>query len=102
MTNWKNQVTPILGEVDVLVFARENGGITDYTGAVFTTLSDTGFQYFVDDGEKPTVTINTSFVRQTRIMVTGMNMQWHPTWFTQYFDCNAVLDIAVRGSVPNS
>ena len=86
----------------MLVFARENGGITDYTGAVFTTLSDTGFQYFVDDGEKPTVTINTSFVRQTRIMVTGMNMQWHPTWFTQYFDCNAVLDIAVRGSVPNS
>lgn len=102
MTNWKNQVTPILGEVDVLVFARENGGITDYTGAVFTALSDTGFQYFVDDGEKPSVTINTSYVRQTRIMVTGMNMQWHPTWFTQYFDCNAVLDIAVRGSVPNS
>lgn len=102
MTNWKNQVTPILGEVDVLVFARENGGINDYTGAVFTALSDTGFQYFVDDGEKPAVTINTSYVRQTRIMVTGMNMQWHPTWFTQYFDCNAVLDIAVRGSVPNS
>ena len=102
MTNWKNQVTPILGEVDVLVFARENGGINDYTGAVFTALSDTGFQYFVDDGEKPSVTINTSYVRQTRIMVTGMNMQWHPTWFTQYFDCNAVLDIAVRGSVPNS
>ena len=102
MTNWTNQVTPILGEVDVLVFARENGGINDYTGAVFTALSDTGFQYFVDDGEKPSVTINTSYVRQTRIMVTGMNMQWHPTWFTQYFDCNAVLDIAVRGSVPNS
>ncbi len=102
MTNWKNQVTPILGEVDVLVFARENGGINDYTGAVFTALSDTGFQYFVDDGEKPSVTINTSYVRQTRLMVTGMNMQWHQTWFTQYFDCNAVLDIAVRGSVPNS
>ena len=102
MTNWKNQVTPILGEVDVLVFARENGGINDYTGAVFTALSDTGFQYFVDDGEKPSVTINTSYVRQTRIMVTGMNMQWHPTWFTQYFDCNAVLDISVRGNVPNS
>lgn len=102
MTNWKNQVTPILGEVDVLVFARENGGINDYTGAVFTALSDTGFQYFVDDGEKPSVTINTSYVRQTRLMVTGMNMQWHPTWFTQYFDCNAVLDTAVRGSVPNS
>ena len=102
MTNWKNQVTPILGEVDVLVFARENGGINDYTGAVFTALSDTGFQYFVDDGEKPAVTINTSYVRQTRLMVTGMNMQWHPTWFTQYFDCNAVLDTTVRGSVPNS
>lgn len=102
MTNWKNQVTPILGEVDVLVFARENGGINDYTGAVFTALSDTGFQYFVDDGEKPSVTINTSYIRQTRLMVTGMNMQWHPTWFTQYFDCNAVLDTAVRGSVPNS
>lgn len=102
MTNWKSQITPILGEVDVLVFARENGGIGDYTGAVFNTLSDTGFQYFVDDGEKPAVTINTSYVRQTRLMVTGMNMQWHPTWFTQYFDCNAVLDISVRGNVPNS
>ena len=102
MTNWKNQVTPILGDVDVLVFAREDGGINDYTGAVFTALSDTGFQYFVDDGEKPSVTINTSYIRQTRLMVTGMNMQWHPTWFTQYFDCNAVLDTAVRGSVPNS
>lgn len=102
MTNWKNQVTPILGETQVLVFARENGGISDYTGAVFSTLSDTGFQYFVDDGEKPMVKINTTYVRQTRIMVTGMNMQWHPTWFTQYFDCNAVLDLATRGNVPNS
>ena len=102
MTNWKNQVTPVLGEVDVMVFARENGGINDYTGAVFTSLSDTGFQYFVDDGEKPSVTINTSYVRQTRIMVTGMNMQWHQSWFTQYFDCNTVLDISVRGNVPNS
>ena len=34
-------------------------------------------------------------------MVTGNAMAWHNNLFTNYFDCNVVLDVANRGNVPN-
>ena len=34
-------------------------------------------------------------------MVTRNAMAWHNNLFTNYFDCNVVLDVANRGNVPN-
>jgi len=103
MRNWTNYVMPAFGDIKVkiMVFAREHG-ITDYSGAGFTAMSDAGFRIFVDQAEKPSVdTGNSSYVKQNRLMVTGKNMAWHTSMFTGLFDCNVVMDTALRGNVPN-
>ena len=98
--NWNNQITPVLGEVDVMVFARASD-IDDYSGNKFNVLYDAGFRYFVGNATAPKADVNSTFVRQSRLMVTGNAMGWSPSTFTNYFDCNAVLDMSSRGNIPN-
>lgn len=104
MRNWTNYVTPAFGDVQVkvMVYAKEHG-IGDYSGAGFTAMYDAGFRIFVDQAEKPSVDAgNSSYIKQNRLMVTGKNMAWHSSMFTGLFDCNVVMDLAIRGgSVPN-
>ena len=102
LQNWTQQITPVLGEVDTLVFARTSN-ISDY-GAGSTTLNllkTTGFRFFVSNGTQPWAEINTTYVRQNRLMVTGQNMAHYKDQFTGIFDCAAVLDVNTRGNVPN-
>ena len=101
MSSWTSQVTPVLGEVDTIVFARESD-IGDYTGGKFDVLYNTGFRFFVKNTENPQTEITTTFVRQGRLMVTGNAMAWKSNLFTNLFDPNVVLDLTARGgSVPN-
>ena len=101
INNWKNQIVPIIGDVDVIVYARESD-IPDYSGNVFKVLYNAGFRYFVRHTVKEPVTeVNTTYVRQSRLMVTGMNMFWYPERFTGMFDTNLVLE-SVRGDVPKN
>lgn len=101
MQNWTSQCTPILGDVDVMVFAR-NSDIDAYSGTSFNVLYDTGFRFFLNNGTSPRVDINTTFVKQTRLMVTGESMAWYSNQFMSYFDSNMVLDLSSRGNVPRS
>lgn len=101
MANWTSQVTPVLGAVDTIVFARESD-LGDYTGNKFEILYNAGFRIFVKNGDAPYAEVNTSFVKQTRLMVTGNTMAWKSTMFTNLnlFDPNLVLN-SERGNVPN-
>lgn len=94
------QAVPVLGNVDTIVYARavDTG---DYSGNKFQVLYDAGYRYFVGYGNEMKTDIQISYVHQTRLMVTGNAMAWHSSDFNSYFDCNVVLDIANRGSVPN-
>jgi len=96
---WQTQTVPIVGDVDIIVFARTTD-IDDYSGAKFKVLHDTGFRVFVNNGNTPYAEVNTNYVRQTRLMVTGNAMGWYSNRFTTYFDCNLVLDSS-RGNIPN-
>ena len=98
---WAQKITPVIGNVDVLVFAK-NSNITDYNGQAFKAIYSAGFRYFVAHGSEPYAEVNTGFVRQNRIMVTGENMVWYSDYFTKdsIFDPNTVVDLATRGSVP--
>ncbi len=100
LTSWANQITPVVGEVDTLIFARTSS-INDYNGTLFNVLYTSGFRYFVSNGSKPWAEVNTKYVRQNRLMVGGNAMQWHTDWFTGIFDCAAVLSVFSRGSAPN-
>ncbi len=101
MNLWAAQIFPVLGQVDTLVYARESD-IGDYSGAKFTVLYDAGIRYFIKNGETPYAEINNTYVRQTRLMVTGRNMQHKASMFTTLglFDPITVLDPS-RGNVPN-
>ena len=96
---WQSQTVPVVGDVDVIVFARGTD-IDDYSGAKFQVLQDAGFGIMVNSGTAPFAEVNPSFVRQTRLMVTGNAMGWYSNRFAGYFDCNLVLD-STRGNIPN-
>lgn len=100
LQDWTSQITPVIGEADVMVFARTSD-IGDYSGAKFGVLCDFGFRYFISHGSAPSAEVNSSFVRQSRLMVTGENMVWHSDQFAEYFDSTAVLN-DLRGNVPKS
>ena len=101
MQQWTAQITPILGEVDTLVFARTSD-IGDYSGPKFEMLTSCGIRYFIKHGEDPYAEVNNTYVRQTRLMVTGNSLAWKASMFTDdgLFDPITVLDPA-RGNVPN-
>lgn len=101
MQQWTQQITPVLGNVNTIVFARASD-IQDYTGNAFQVLYTSGFRYFVAySAQQPWAEINTNYVRQKRLMVTGNSMAWYPTQFNGMFDCAAILDVNTRGNVPN-
>lgn len=97
--NWNDQIVPILGQVDTIVFARASD-IEAYSGTSFDVLYNDGLRFFLNSGSSPRVDVNTTFIRQTRLMVTGESMAWYSSQFSNYFDCNIVLDLAARGSTP--
>ncbi len=100
LQQWTQQITPVIGQVDTLVFARISN-ISDYSGPLFSVLHTTGFRYFVSNNTQPWAEVNSTYVRQNRLMVTGQNMQHYPNQFTGIFDCAAILDVNTRGNVPN-
>ena len=103
LTKWASEITTIIGPVKVFVFAQQ-GNLTDYTGSSFDVMYKAGFRYYIANAtgtSNATTTINQTYVRQNRLMVTGNSMAWNPSWFTGMFNCSAVLDSAVRGDVPN-
>jgi len=102
LTKWNDQITPILGQVDTIVFAKESD-IGDYTGPKFNVLFTSGFRYMITDGDQPYAEVNNTYVRQTRLMVTGNTMAWKSAQFTNLslFDPNIVLDMVSRKQVPN-
>ena len=101
MASWASQITPVLGEVDTIVFARESD-IGDYSGPKFTTLYQSGMRFFIKSAAEPYAEIAGTYVRQSRLMVTGNTMAWKASMFTDdgLFDPITVLDPA-RGNVPN-
>lgn len=102
LTLWNDQITPILGQVDTIVFAKESD-IGDYSGPKFNVLYTSGFRYLVTDSDQPYAEVNNTYVRQSRLMVTGNTMAWKSAQFTNLslFDPNIVLDMTNRKQVPN-
>lgn len=103
LTAWFNEVTPIIGQVDTLVYAQLADITTDhtYSGEKYETLQNLGFRYysgFCTEGT-PWATITAQYVRQGRIMVTGANLAHHADWFTNLFDPSSVMN-STRGDVP--
>jgi hypothetical protein len=61
-----------------------------------------GFRYFISNGDSPMTQVNPTYIRQNRLMVTGETMQHYSSRFTGLFDCAAILEVNVRGDVAKS
>ena len=101
LQKWRSQISPVIGELDTIVFAR-GSDIGDYTGGKFDVLTASGFRFMLKSAEVPYTEVNNAFVRQSRLMVTGENMVAKASMFTDngLFDPNTVLDLSIRGNVP--
>ena len=96
---WVQEVTPILGETDILVFAQ-NSDIGAYSGSKFNTLQNAGFRRYLDFGSgRSGAQVGENFISFQRLMVTGSAMAHSSTSFTGLFNATEILD-SQRGSVP--
>ena len=101
LQSWTTQITSVIGNVDTFVFAKQSN-ITDYNGAAFQTMYQSGFRYFISNGDAPMTQVNPTYVRQNRLMVTGETMQHYSSRFTGLFDCAAILEVNIRGDIAKS
>ncbi len=96
LNKWAEEITPWIGQLDVLVFARDGDiGSTDpYTGTKFNVLYNAGFRYFLGSSEAPWNQVNELYVRHNRLSVSGTNLKNHADLFAGMFDAASVLDNA--------
>ena len=98
MNRWVDEVVPVLGNVDIMVFAQNsdiNSGML-YSGSKFDYLKAQGFNYFLgfcSEGD-PFTYIAENYVRQGRLMVTGNNLKNNAKWFNAIFSTEDLLDEA--------
>lgn len=105
LTQWLSEALPILGQTNIMVFAQQSD-ITNtevYSGEKFNILQSCGFRYYLGFCNDSTLWsfVNSNYVRQGRILVSGSNMAHRAHWFTDLFDTDAVLDKALRGNIPS-
>lgn len=93
LNKWTEVLGPIVGDVDILVFAR-GADISDYSGPKYNVLYSSGYRYFVSSTNNaiPATEVNSTYVRQYRIMVTGSLMVNSPSSLTSYFTVSDVLN----------
>ena len=103
LNSWKQEVTPILGTVDILAFAQisDISGTTPYSGNKFNSLMDAGFRYYLGFCDNGTLwaDVQPDHFRQARILVTGSNLKYHSDWFTGILEPISILS-SLRGNIP--
>ena len=99
LRSWTAEVTPILGETNILVFAQ-NSEIEIYSGSKFNVLQNAGFRYYIGIGSaiSTDATVDSQYIALKRLNVTGSQMA-HTSLFSHLFDAAAILDDS-RGNVP--
>ncbi len=86
LKSWTDEIVPVLGNVDILVYAL-GSDISDYSGPKFNVLYSSGFRFFISSAPNgiPTTEVNRTYIRQYRIMVTGSLMVNSPSTLANYF-----------------
>ena len=98
LDKWDANITPLLGKMDILVFAQNGDiGTTSETyndNSKFNVLHGAGFRYFLGSSTTPWNQVANRYVRHNRLMVTGSNLKNNPALFADLFDVATVLDEA--------
>lgn len=92
---WNSEVKPILGDVDVLIYANGSdiAGIEKYSGEKYEILKAYGFKYFCNvDSARAWVQITDDYVRQGRRNLDGYRMWYSPGKLKDLFNVEDVWD----------
>lgn len=77
-TKWDDEVKPILGDTDLLIFpfGADMSGVAPYSGPKYQLLKDDGFDFFfgIDTSTPAWGQLTDGYVRQARINVDGLSM----------------------------
>lgn len=97
LAKWKEEVTPLLGEVEYLVYAKTSDistGTGLYSGEKYEVLKEAGFHYYLGfcENNAPWFVRTNEYIRQGRIMVTGNSLEKYPKMFEGLFETIPVLD----------
>ncbi|MBE6983218.1 MAG: hypothetical protein E7435_02900 [Ruminococcaceae bacterium] len=96
LSSWKNEVTPILGQLDTFVFAQSSDLAVEntYSGPKFQALQEAGFHRYLGFSANgtPWATLGEDYVGMGRLLVGGENIRNHPDWFEGIFDCTELLN----------
>ena len=97
---WLSQVASIIGQTDILVYAQKSDISNEltYSGEKFDILQQAGFRYYLGftDNGAPWATVDSNYIRQGRVMVTGYNLSANPDWFAELFQPAEVLEASIR------
>ena len=98
MKSWNEEVTPILGQLDTIVFAMNSdiGDKAAYSGQKYEVLKAAGFKFYLgySSTAEPWATVTDEYVRQHRIFVNGADLVNNPQYYAAWFDAATVLDPA--------
>lgn len=92
---WTQEVKPLLGDVDILVYPYDDIGNSNlYTGNKYSILHDYGFSYFISkDSSIPAWgQLTNEYARMMRREVGGILMHNSANWYKDLFDASTVLD----------
>ena len=106
LAQWSMEVSPILGVVETLVYARNSDIAAPdvvYSGEKFDKLSQYGFTHYIGFAKNgaPWVDAQANYFRQGRILVSGSNLAHKSDWFTGILQPGSILDPS-RGTIPTS
>lgn len=100
---WQAEVTPLLGEVDILVYPNGSDimGTGEYSGDKYEVLKEFGFTYFIgqDSAIPAWGQLTDSYFRQTRRQLNPALMAYSYSYFEDLFYAPEMLD-ASRGEIP--
>ena len=97
LKKWQSEVTPILGDVNILVYAKESdicNNATPYSGGKYDILKNAGFKHYisVSSGAKAWSELTREYVRYGRLVISGSALENTPQLYTGIFDAASVLD----------
>lgn len=100
---WNDEVTPIIGKTDVMIYANgfDIAGIERYSGERYELLKNYGFDYFCNvDSHKSWVQLTDGYLRQGRRNLDGYRMYHNPELLEDLFDSKAIFDPSRPVPVP--
>lgn len=96
LASWESAVTPLLGETEILVYARsgdvDDGKESYGSNKKYEKLYGAGFKYYMGTcyNSNPWMSITDNTIRMGRISVTGSSLKESPALFANLFDASQV------------